>query len=121
MKVVSILFSFRYITLPGQATAYKIGEMKIREIRQRREKALGETFDLRAFHRHILTCIGPIEMLEECVIEEEQLLFPEFKINTTMKPAITKSTNKFVRASTTPRIQLSQTLVCFLIMPLVLK
>merc|ERR1719433_1945399 len=66
----------RYITWPGQATAYKIGEIKIREIRQRRQKALGSDFDLGAFHRHVLTCIGPIEMLEECVIQEEQLPFP---------------------------------------------
>ena len=51
--------------------------MKIQEIRKRREKELGANFDLGAFHRHVLTCIGPIEMLEECILEEEQLPFPE--------------------------------------------
>lgn len=65
----------RYITWPGQATAYKIGEIKIREIRSRREQELGSNFDLGAFHRHVLTCIGPIDMLEECILEEEQLPF----------------------------------------------
>ena len=70
------LLSFkRYITLPGQAVSYKIGEFKILEIRKNREEELGENFDLRAFHRHILTCIGPIEMLEDCVKEEEKLPF----------------------------------------------
>ena len=51
--------------------------MKIQEIRKRREKELGVNFDLGAFHRHVLTCIGPIEMLEECILEEEQLPFPK--------------------------------------------
>ena len=63
----------RYITLPGQAVSYKIGEFKILEIRKNREKELGENFDIKAFHRHVMTCIGPIEMLEDCVKEEENL------------------------------------------------
>ena len=45
----------RYIGWPGQAVSYKMGELKIRALRQRAEKALGEEFDLAAFHSLILS------------------------------------------------------------------
>jgi uncharacterized protein (DUF885 family) len=45
----------RYITLPGQATGYKIGMLKIMELRRHAEQALGAKFDIRAFHDMVVS------------------------------------------------------------------
>ncbi|MBB1287362.1 DUF885 domain-containing protein [Flavisolibacter sp. BT320] len=44
----------RYIVMPGQALSYKIGELKIMEMRRKAEKVLGNKFDARAFHDEVL-------------------------------------------------------------------
>lgn len=57
----------RYIVMPGQATSYKIGLLKILELRAKAEKKLGDKFDLRKFHTQILKN-GPLPLT---VLESE--------------------------------------------------
>ncbi|MEZ4809314.1 MAG: DUF885 domain-containing protein [Allomuricauda sp.] len=66
----------RYMANPGQALSYKIGQLKIRELRKKAEDALGDKFDIRQFHNQVLeTGCVPLALLEDKInnwIEENK-------------------------------------------------
>ena len=58
----------RYIVMPGQATSYKVGMLKILELREKAKNALGDKFDLRDFHDVVLkNGAVPLSILEELI------------------------------------------------------
>ncbi|CEF49143.1 unnamed protein product [uncultured bacterium] len=58
----------RYIVMPSQATAYKVGMLKILELREKAKKSLGDKFDIRQFHEVVLgNGSVPLDVLEELV------------------------------------------------------
>ena len=60
----------RYIAWPGQALAYKIGQLKILELRQKSEKMLGDKYDIKDFHHEILKRGSvPLDILEDYINE----------------------------------------------------
>lgn len=73
----------RYISWPGQALAYKLGEIKIREIRKKSEQTLAEGFDLRAFHDKLLA-LGSVPL---SILESEMALWTETMNKVTNKGA----------------------------------
>ncbi len=66
----------RYLSIPGQALAYKIGQLKILELRQRAEAGLGDNFDIRRFHNAVLDDGPlPLDLLDQRIgawIQREQ-------------------------------------------------
>ncbi|GHA43167.1 hypothetical protein GCM10007103_25530 [Salinimicrobium marinum] len=68
----------RYISWPGQAVSYKIGELKIRELRKKAEEQLGQNFDIRQFHEVILgqgtvTLEIMEELVDQYITEEKEI------------------------------------------------
>ena len=79
----------RYISWPGQALAYKVGELKILELRAKAKTELGADFDIRRFHDAVLSNGGlPLDILETQI---NRFIFDEKRrlAQSSIEPAIT--------------------------------
>jgi len=57
----------RYVTWPGQATGYKVGQLRLLELRALAQRELGDKFELKDFHQTVLNSAGPLNILEQQV------------------------------------------------------
>jgi len=85
----------RYITWPGQALAYKIGELTIKRLRNKAEKELGENFDLKEFHNALLSkgtvTMSILEEIAERYIERKKVIVKKYEpVNTDSLMSIRK-------------------------------
>ena len=62
----------RYVTWPGQAVGYKVGQIKILQLREMAEKEMGDRFNIKTFHDIVLDCAGPLDILETKIREYMQ-------------------------------------------------
>jgi uncharacterized protein (DUF885 family) len=60
----------RYVVMPGQACSYKIGHLKILELRERARRVLGESFDIREFHNTLLRAGNVTLPLLESIVDD---------------------------------------------------
>jgi len=64
-ETLAISETERYMAIPGQALAYKVGEMTLQELRLRATRELGDSFDVRKFHEEVLRDGSlPLDVLE---------------------------------------------------------
>ncbi|XP_042226815.1 uncharacterized protein LOC121869522 isoform X2 [Homarus americanus] len=55
----------RYITMPGQALAYKVGQLKLMDLRYKAASVIGDEFDIKKFHDVVLDSVGPLDLVED--------------------------------------------------------
>ena len=94
----------RYITWPGQALSYKMGEMKIKETLQKMRDENKDAFDIRLYHDAVLSCNGPLSQIEDCV--RNYLKSRDNSIASLLQHEVKKEPSSSMK-STTPELSLS--------------